>query len=286
MKATRRRQRQFDPLASRAAVREVLEIVQAELPSPLRPTEKELCSLLRAAVHRARTPRAPGRRGRRSRWSETTRELANGLLQQALSRFNPRLNPRSFTEHYLLILQFPADVAEALEALKVNLFEAEQLARLSANALQTTEKRAHQQRQQMLRVHLQAGESGIRLKARVDALLYRVRHPGSQPPRPTQPPPEQTDPFALDPADAHGGAMNTVPPVELAEVSPDHVFYEYLQLIPALMHALDPQQIPEETLDRVLHQSEQLIQQLNALYKQQYPPAPRAASETGKRFYI
>lgn len=42
----------------------------------------------------------------------------------------------SFVDHYLRLFEFPADVTEALASGEINLFEAEQLARITADRLQ------------------------------------------------------------------------------------------------------------------------------------------------------
>lgn len=175
MPLTRRRTRRPDPLASRPAVRAVLAQLQSALGPTSPQTEKDFVSLLRATGHAARHPQVTSVRGRKSRWSAYDKSRVRLLLTDCLARGTKRVAVRSFLEHYLLILEFPADVAEALEAGTLNLFEAEELARLSAKRLHLSETKSRQRRQAFLKAHLQAQASGVRLKAQVDAALQRLR---------------------------------------------------------------------------------------------------------------
>jgi hypothetical protein len=68
LRATRRRQRKADPLASSAAVRSVIERLRAALPDLIPHKEKELVQLLRAARHAQRYPAMDMKRGRPSKW--------------------------------------------------------------------------------------------------------------------------------------------------------------------------------------------------------------------------
>jgi hypothetical protein len=147
----------------------------ARTDSPASPqTEKEFVRLLRATGHAARHPRVTSTRGRKSRWSAYDKSRVRLLRTDILACGTKGVGVRSFLEHYLLILEFPADVAVALEAGTINLFEAEQLARLSAKRLGVPEAKSRQRRQAFLKVHLQAQASGVRLKAKVDAALQLV----------------------------------------------------------------------------------------------------------------
>jgi hypothetical protein len=78
----------------------------------------------------------------------------------------------SFVDHYLRLIDFPADVVEALEGGDINLFEAEQLARVTAERLGVTAVRAKRIRTELLSSHLQTRASGARLRQRVNELLH------------------------------------------------------------------------------------------------------------------
>jgi hypothetical protein len=76
----------------------------------------------------------------------------------------------SFVDHYLRILDFPADVLEALSGGSVNLFEAEQLARIIPQRLQVGPAEAKKKRAEMLKAHLQARAAEERLRRQVNEL--------------------------------------------------------------------------------------------------------------------
>src|SRR5262245_8149465 len=179
MRATRRRTRQLDPLASRVAIKDVIKQLRAALPEIIPKSDKQLLSLLRAAIHAERHPEIRTRRGRKSPWKDHELIKTASFLRTILDRGTSRVGMRSFVEHYLLIPGFPEEVVKALERGEINLFEAEQLARLVPARTGIPEDRLRKRRLALLRTHLQSGESGARLKARVDALLYHYRHPGT-----------------------------------------------------------------------------------------------------------
>ena len=77
----------------------------------------------------------------------------------------------SFGEHYLRLLDFPADVVEALAKEAINLFEAEQLARVTAYRLGMTVSQAKRIRAEILSSHLHTKASSERLRQRVNELL-------------------------------------------------------------------------------------------------------------------
>lgn len=77
----------------------------------------------------------------------------------------------SFVDHYLRLIDFPSDVIEALEKGEINLFEAEQLARINARRLEVTARQAKRTRTELLSSHLQTKAASSRLRQRVKELL-------------------------------------------------------------------------------------------------------------------
>jgi hypothetical protein len=77
----------------------------------------------------------------------------------------------SFVDHYLRLPDFPSDVIEVLESGDINLFEAEQLARVTAVRLRVSPSQAEHTRSELLSSHLQTKASGERLRHRVNELL-------------------------------------------------------------------------------------------------------------------
>jgi hypothetical protein len=90
------------------------------------------------------------------------------LLERETS---PPLALSSFIDHYLRLLDFPADLVQALVAGEINLFEAEQLDRMSARRLGCEARQARHKRAELLSAHLQSKGSGNALRRRVNELL-------------------------------------------------------------------------------------------------------------------
>jgi hypothetical protein len=77
----------------------------------------------------------------------------------------------SFVDHYLRLPDFPVDVLEVLERGDINLFEAEQLSRVTNVRLGVPPSQARRTRSELLSSHLQTKASGERLRQRVNELL-------------------------------------------------------------------------------------------------------------------
>jgi uncharacterized membrane protein YccC len=172
LKATRRRQRKADPLASLEAVRSVIQKLRQVLPDLIPQKDKELVRLLRAARHAQRYPATDTKRGRPSKWKREDLLRVAARLEDILAReTSSHISFASFVDHYLRLLEFPSDVIEALENGDLNLFEAEQLARVTASRLKVSPNQAKRTRSELLSSHLQTRASGERLRQRVNELL-------------------------------------------------------------------------------------------------------------------
>jgi hypothetical protein len=172
LRATRRRQRKADPLASPAAVHSITDKLRSTLPDLIPSKDKELVQLLRAARHAQRYPATDTKRGRPGKWRrEDLLKVAahlSGILDRETSSHT---SFASFVDHYLRLLDFPSDVIEVLENGDINLFEAEQLARVTAQHLRARPGQAKRKRAELLSSHLQTKASGERLRQRVNELL-------------------------------------------------------------------------------------------------------------------
>src|SRR5205085_5175431 len=153
--ATRRRTRRTDPLASADAVGRVLERLRSALPEIIPRSHKNLSSLLNSV--RGIYTRQPSetKRGRPARYTREELLRVDSTLRDLLAR-ETGIGVRSFVGQYLPILDFPRDVREALEHGDVNLFEAHQLAKLTARRLGGSEGAAHSLRRRLLEAHLLA----------------------------------------------------------------------------------------------------------------------------------
>jgi hypothetical protein len=173
LRATYRRQRKVDPLASAEAVRSVIEQLRSSLPDIIPKREKELVRILRAVRHINRYQATDTKRGRPSRWKREELLAVSARLSSILEReTSSHISLSSFIDHYLRLLDFPADVLQALSSGDINLFEAEQLARITPERLNVSPSQARRTRTELLSTHLQAKLSGERLRQRV-AELFR-----------------------------------------------------------------------------------------------------------------
>jgi hypothetical protein len=172
LRATKRRQRKTDPLASPAAVRLISEKLGSALPDLIPSNDKELIRLLHAARHAQRYPATDTKRGRPGKWKREDLLRVVARLEDILGReTSSQISFASFVDHYLRLPDFPPDVIEVLESGDINLFEAEQLVRVTSKRLEVTSGQAKRTRAELLASHLQTRASGSRLRQRVNELL-------------------------------------------------------------------------------------------------------------------
>jgi hypothetical protein len=159
-------------------------------------------------------------------------------LRELLAR-ETRLSVRSFVGQYLPILEFPKDVREALERGDLNLFEAHQLARLTAGKMGGTDGEARSLRKRLLEAHLLAQESGTLLRARVKEVLGELREPDAT----------ETEVMAVGKAD------------ELLEANPldaSHLFFEELRMISRALREIGPEEVTDEDLADIMPAVDQI----------------------------
>jgi hypothetical protein len=146
--------------------------LRSALPDLIPRKDKELVRLLRAARHAQRYPATDTKRGRPGKWKREDLLRVAARLGDILDReTSSHISIASFVDHYLRLPNFPADVIEALESEVINLFEAEQLARVTAARLGVAPTQAKRTRSELLSSHLQTRASGERLRQRVNELL-------------------------------------------------------------------------------------------------------------------
>lgn len=128
--------------------------------------------MLRAARHAQRYLATDTKRGRPSKWKrEDLLRVATHISDILDRETSSHISFASFVDHYLRLPDFPSDVIEVLENGDINLFEAEQLARVTAKRLGVTTGQAKRTRAEILSSHLQTRASGERLRQRVNELL-------------------------------------------------------------------------------------------------------------------
>lgn len=235
MRATRRRPRTPDPLATPEAVRAVCQALRAQMPDLIPSSEKHLLRFLYAVRHIERRPATDTKRGRPPRWPREKLLEAATQLRSILEReTSGRVSLNSFTGQYLPLLQFPSDVTDALASGRINLQEAAQLARLTPRRLDCSPQEARARRGEVLRQHVAVQGSQTRLRARVKELLGEA---------------ERTE--------VSSGAMATVVMKvdEMLEVDPSdarHMFWEEMKRLFYAMREIEPEDLDEETMDDFL----------------------------------
>ena len=151
MRATRRRQRRADPLASPDSVQSILGQLRAALPDIIPRRDRDLVSMLRAARHIQRYSATDTKRGRPSRWKrEDLLKVASWLSDILARETSSHLSLASFVDHYLRLLEFPSDVTEALETGEINLTEAAQLTRITPERINASPGQAKRTRAKLL----------------------------------------------------------------------------------------------------------------------------------------
>jgi hypothetical protein len=248
LRATRRRQRKADPLASVAAVRSVLERLRATLPDLIPSKEKELVRLLRAARHAQRYSATDTKRGRPGKWNREDLLKVASQLSDVLYRETPsHISFASFVDHYLRLPDFPSDVIAALENGDINLFEAEQLARVTAGQMGVSPSRAKRIRSELLSSHLQTKASGERLRQRVNELLRTSPAEAGEP----------------------GGGLDTEPE-DLEDFDPydsTHLFWEQLKQLGFAFREIRREDVSDEEIEELLKASEPILAILSRIQR-------------------
>ncbi len=251
MRATRRRARQHDSLASVEAVRAVLRELKDSLPDVIPDREKDVVRLLRAARQIQRYTATDTKRGRPGKFNREDLIRVGSRLGEILSReTSGKLGLASFVDHYLRLLDFPADVLAPLSSGEINLFEAAQLARLTPARLGVSTGQAKRARLELLKAHLQARLSGPRLRLRVNELLR-----GS--------------------ADADDGGVQGEGIDDLVELDPfdaTHLFWDQLKQLIIGLRSIRPEDVTEEDLEELLKTSEPVMTVLNRIQRRKVKP--------------
>src|SRR5947209_477316 len=247
MRAARRRQRTIDPLASPEAVRSICDILRARLPDLIPASEKQLMRFLYAVRHVERRPASDTLRGRPSRWPREKLTEAASVLRGLLEReTRGRVSVSSFIGQYLPLLQFPSDVTGALSSGDINLQEAAQLARLTAERLGSSPAAARARRAELLQQHLAVQGSQTRLRARIKELLGET---------------QETE------ISSESMARVVAQVDELLEIDPHdtrHMFWEEMKRIFFAMREIQPEDLDDETMNEFMSAMDQLS---NILYR-------------------
>jgi hypothetical protein len=225
-------------------VQAVLDQLAASLPGIIPHSQKNLVGMLQSVRNLNARPATDTKRGRPSKFQREDLLKVDACLRMILRR-ETSISVRSFIGQYLSILDFPSDVREPLERGKINIFEAYQLARITAKRLQLTEAEARAHRRKHLEAHLKMQGSGAMLRERVKEALGELSEPSVF----------ETEITAVEKAD------------ELLEADPlnsTHLFFEELRRIGRALREIEPEDLTEEDVDSVMPALDQLS---TALYQ-------------------
>lgn len=238
MRATRRRNRHSDPLASPEAVTSIFTQLRAALPEIIPRRDKDLIRMLRAIRHIQRYPATDTRRGRPGHWKREDLLKVSTSLNDILEReTSSHISIASFVDHYLRLLDFPADVIAALSSGEINLFEAAQLARVTAERLGLTSSQAKRTRADLLSTHLQTRESGPRLRQRVNELL---RTSSAE-------------------AGADGAIETELNLEDFDPYDPTHLFWDQIKQLGFALRDIQREDVEDEEIDELLKASEPVL---------------------------
>jgi hypothetical protein len=234
MRATRRRERTPDPLARPEAIRAVCEELRSRMPGVIPNSERQLIRFLYAVRHIERRPATDTKRGRPSRWRREDLVSAASHLRAVLGReTSGRVSLSSFIGQYLMILDFPSDVQDALSDDRANLQEAAPLARLTPERLGRTPAEARRTRAEILQTHFAVQGSQTRLRERVRELLGESREPAAA----------EVEAAAVLKADVL---------LEADPLDSTHLFYEELRRIGRSLREVRPEDLTGEDLDALI----------------------------------
>lgn len=172
MKSTRKRTRQFDPLATPKGVQKIFEQLRVTAPNLIPTKDDELISLLNAARYLKKRPAHASHRGRPSQWPPEVLNEAVTILRSLLEKeTNGRVSVQTFIGQHLALLAYPLEIANALSGGQINKQEAASLARLTAERLQVAEEEARHLRLALLKAHLETFESQNQLRHKIKEML-------------------------------------------------------------------------------------------------------------------
>lgn len=194
--------------------------------------------MLRAVRHTQRYSATDTKRGRPSHWNREDLLKVTARLSDILEReTSSHISIASFVDHYLRLLDFPADIIQALIAGDINLFEAEQLARITDERLGATSSQAKRTRADLLSTHLQTKEAGPRLRQRVKELLR----------------PSTNEAVLSESAELELNLEDFDP------YDPTHLFWDQIKQLGFALRDIRPEDVNDEEIDELLRVSEPVL---------------------------
>lgn len=241
LRATRRRARTQSRLASPAGVRFVCIQLRERCPEIIPRADKQLYLMLEAVRNVERRPASDTKRGRPARWPrEHLIEVARQLRAILERETSGRISLQSFIGQHLRVVHFPSDVQAALTAGDINLQEAAQLARLTAERLGCSPSEARSRRAEIFQSHLAVQGSQTRLRTRVKEILGEIQAREVTAESMTVVIERVDELLEIDPSDAR------------------HMFWEEMKRLFFAMREVEPEDLDDETMDDFLKAVDQV----------------------------
>ena len=202
--------------------------------------------MLRAARHIQRYSASDTKRGRPSQFKrEDLLKVVTRLTQILERETSSHISLSSFVDHYLRLLDFPADVLQALSSTEINLFEAEQLVRITPERLNIGRAQAKRIRAELLSTHLQTKASGAQLRQRINELFRAsLNEAGS-----TERGDLELDLEDFDPYD------------------PTHLFWDQIKQMGFALRDIRPEDVTGEDIEELLKASEPVLTILARIHR-------------------
>jgi hypothetical protein len=240
MRASRRRTRRKDPLASPEAVRRILDQLGRQCPEVLPRIEKQVMKMLESVRHYEKRPSVDESRGRPRRWPrDNVAEVAKKLGEILERKTEGRISSSSFVSLYLPILRYPADVTNALRDGEINIREATYLAWLTPEKLKCAPREARQWRAEILKAHLLTKGSQDSLRQRIKTALGM--------------------PFVEKPGRGKSGRQIADELIKENPFDARHLFYEEIQQLIETMREIKPEDLKGNILVEFLRQIDRLL---------------------------
>ena len=247
MRATRRRARTLSRFASPDGVRSVCLQLRERCPEIIPRTDNQLYLMLEAVRNIERRPATDTKRGRPARWPrEHLLEVARNLRSILERETSGRISLQSFIGQHLRVLRFPPDVQTALAAGDLNLQEAAQLARLTAERLGCSPAQARSRRAEILQSHMAVRGSQGRLRTRVKEILGEIRAQEINAESMTAVIERVDELLEIDPSDAR------------------HMFWEEMKRLFFSMREIQPEDLDEQILSDFMGAMDEVS---NVLYR-------------------
>jgi hypothetical protein len=263
--AMRRRARKSDPLASVSEIRKVIDDLRGRCPDLIPASDRGLLKLMNAVRHVERRPAGISESGRPGHFPrEKLIEVSRHLKAALAKNYRERISLSTFIGFCLPILNYPADVLDALENGEVTRLEAAQLARLTPERLDVKPKKSLAIRKEVLSNHLKLQGSQTQLRRRVAELL------GDE---------------TIMTSENMAAAVSQVDDLLMVEEDDRrHLFYEQMKGFFYAMRDIRPEEIDDSTLEEILEASDQLMGVIHKIRLKRKQQADK--EKANKRFLV